>query len=292
MTHRQPTFASINIRPAVPADSKACARICFEAFSGIAAQHNFPCDFPIETAEGLMNMLLSHPRFFGVVAEIDGEIVGSNFLDERSPIAGIGPITIDPKVQNRGVGRRLMEAVLDRGRERAYAGIRLVQAAYHMRSLALYSTLGFQVREPLGCMQGAPISASVAGYHVRQAREADLEACNRVCTFVHGHHRSGEVLESIERGTAKVVEHNGRITGYATDVAFFAHAAGESNEDLMALIGSASSFGGPGILVPVRNIALFQWCLGHGLRISQLMTLMTIGLYNEPAGAFLPSVLY
>ena len=195
MTHRQPTFASINIRAAVPADSKACARICFEAFSGIAAQHNFPCDFSIETAKGLMNMLLSHPRFFGVVAEIDGEIVGSNFLDERSPIAGIGPITIDPKVQNRGVGRRLMEAVLDRGRERAYAGIRLVQAAYHMRSLALYSTLGFQVREPLGCMQGAPISASVAGYHVRQAREADLEACNRVCTFVHGHHRSGEVLE-------------------------------------------------------------------------------------------------
>ena len=118
MTHRQPTFASINIRPAVPAHSKACARICFEAFSGIAVQHNFPCDFSIETAEALMNMLLSHPRFFGVVAEIDGEIVGSNFLDERSPIAGIGPITIDPKVQNRGVGRRLMEAVLDRGRER------------------------------------------------------------------------------------------------------------------------------------------------------------------------------
>jgi hypothetical protein len=55
----------------------------------------------------------------------------------------------------------------------------------------------------------------------------------------------------------------------------------------------AEAFGGPGILVPVRNEALFQWCLAQGLRVVQEeMTLMTIGLYNEPAGAYLPSVLY
>jgi len=28
------------------------------------------------------------------------------------------------------------------------------------------------------------------------------------------------------------------------------------------------------------------------LRVTQTMTLMTIGLYNEPDGAWLPSVLY
>jgi hypothetical protein len=35
-----------------------------------------------------------------------------------------------------------------------------------------------------------------------------------------------------------------------------------------------------------------RWCLGHGLRMQYAMTLMTMGLYNEPAGAWLPSVLY
>jgi hypothetical protein len=60
----------------------------------------------------------------------------------------------------------------------------------------------------------------------------------------------------------------------------------------MALIGAAPAFAGPGILVPVRNAPLFQWCLDHGLRVVQVMTLMTVGLYNEPAGAYLPSVLY
>jgi GNAT superfamily N-acetyltransferase len=52
---------------------------------------------------------------WGVVAEIDGRIVGSNFLDERSPIGGVGQITVAPEGQNSGVGRKLMQAVLERG---------------------------------------------------------------------------------------------------------------------------------------------------------------------------------
>jgi hypothetical protein len=32
--------------------------------------------------------------------------------------------------------------------------------------------------------------------------------------------------------------------------------------------------------------------LRHGLRIVQQSTLMTVGLYNDPAGAWLPSIAY
>ena len=283
----------INLRPGLPTDVEACARIFFEAFGAIAAQHNFPSDVPsIEVGTELMTMLLTHPGFFSVVAELDGKIAGSNFLDERSPIAGVGPITVDPAIQNRRIGRQLMEAVLGRAREKAYPGVRLLQAAYHGRSLALYASLGFQVREGIACMQGSPIGVSVTGCHVRPAREADLEACDRICRFVHGHDRHGEIVDAVQLGTAKVVEHDGRITGYATDFGFFAHAAAETSRDLMALIGSASAFTGPGILVPLRNAPLFEWCLSHRLKVVQLLNLMTRGLYNEPAGAYLPSVLY
>jgi hypothetical protein len=58
------------------------------------------------------------------------------------------------------------------------------------------------------------------------------------------------------------------------------------------LIGSAENFGGPGILVPTRNAELFRWCLSSGLRVVEPMTLMTVGLYNEPHGAYLPSILF
>jgi hypothetical protein len=58
------------------------------------------------------------------------------------------------------------------------------------------------------------------------------------------------------------------------------------------LIAAAHSFDGPGILVPTRNSALFRWCLESGLRVVYPMTLMTVGLYNEPTGASLPSIWY
>ena len=100
------------------------------------------------------------------------------------------------------------------------------------------------------------------------------------------------MAEGIEQKAARVVERSGRLTGYASGLAFFAHATAESNLDMQALIASAESFGGPGILVPSRNSALLRWCLANGLRVVQPMTLMSIGLYNQPEGAWLPCITF
>lgn len=284
---------NLRLRDATPADAEACGKICYEAFKAIADDHNFPPDFPnAEIAVGALSMMLANRGFHGVVAEQGGRIVGSNFLDERNSISGVGPITVDPRAQNEGIGRRLMLAVIERSERRGLAGIRLVQAGYHCRSLSLYTKLGFDVREHLSCMQGPPIGETLPGYGVRLASERDVDACNLLCLRVHGHHRGGELRDAIAQGIATVVERAGRITGYAAKIAFFAHAVAETNDDLKALIGAAKSFDGPGFLAPSRNGELMRWCLANGLRVIQPMTLMTMGLYNEPAGAYLPSILF
>ena len=284
---------SLNLRPAGVNDAEACGSICFEAFKAISSEHNFPWDLPSpEIAIGLMRVLVGHSGFYGVVAEENAKILGSNFLDERGPIAGIGPITVDPTVQNQGVGRRLMIAVLDRAAERGFAGVRLVQSAYHNRSLCLYTKLGFETREPLSKIDGKPLGLKFPGYEVRPASEPDVTKCIALCRNVHGHDRGGELRDAIAQGTARVVEHLGEITGYATDIAFFGHAVAETNQGLKALIGAAPAFLAGGFLLPTRNGELFRWCLQHELRLVHQMTLMTIGLYNEPAGVYLPSVLY
>jgi predicted N-acetyltransferase YhbS len=284
---------AIVIRRATPADAEVCGRICFEAFGALAEKHNFPNDFPApEIPAHVLSTMFSHPSFFCVVAEQDGKIIGSNCLDERTPIAGVGPITIDPGTQNRSVGRQLMQAVMARAAERRFAGVRLVQAAYHNRSFSLYAKLGFAVREPLACMQGTPVQKTPLGYHVRPAEQSDLGACNDLCMRVHGHDRGGELKDAIQQGTAVVSESEGRIKAYASSIAFSGHAVGEANRDLQALIAAAKEFQGPGILVPTCNAGLFRWCLESGLRVVQPMTLMTTGLYNEPAGAYLPSILF
>jgi predicted N-acetyltransferase YhbS len=283
----------IKLRSGTPDDAETCGNICFEAFGAIAREHMFPADIPApEVGVGLVSMLLSHPGFYSVVAEVNGKVVGSNFLDERSTIAGVGPVTVDPAVQDHGIGRALMHDVIARAADRGNPGIRLLQSAYHNRSLSLYANLGFQVRDLLACMQGTPPKGEIAGYRVRRATTADTDACATVCRRVHGHDRTGEVNDAIAQGTALVTEHDGRISGYATDLAFFSHAVGESNEDLKALIMAADAFAGPGILVPTTNAELFQWCLERDLRVVQLMTLMTVGLYTPPQGAYMPSVLY
>jgi predicted N-acetyltransferase YhbS len=287
------TQAEVLVRLATPADAPVCGRICYDAFAAISGKHNFPCDLPgVDHAIGLMTAMFSAPGFYAVVAEVDGQIVGSNVLDERSIIMGIGPITVDPATQNSGVGRKLMQAVLDRARSQNAAGIRLVQAAFHNRSLSLYASLGFDVREPLSCVQGTPRTRTVAGCEVRPAQPSDLDACNALSTRIHGFDRGADLAHSIQTGSACVVERDGRVTGYATSVAFFGHATCESNQDLQALLASVETFGGPGILIPSRNTELLRWCLSNGLRVTQPMTLMTMGLYNEPAGAWFPSVLF
>lgn len=279
------------VRPASPEDSSVCGQICYQAFSTISAAHNFPCDFPSpEVATGVLSQMFSSPDFYCVVAEIEGRIVGSNALDERSIIAGIGPITIDPRAQNLGVGRSLMQAVMDRANERHVAGIRLVQAAFHNRSLSLYTGLGFDVREPLSCVQGRSLERKVPGCMVRPAQPSDLDLCNALARQVHGFDRGTELARAVQQNTALVVERAGRITGYATSLAFFDHATAETNLDMQALIASVESFGGPGILVPSRNAALLRWCLANGLRVVQPMTLMSTGLYSQPSGAWLPSI--
>ena len=280
-------------RPGTFSDASACGRICYEAFKAIAEQHNFPPDLPsVDMAVGLLSKILARSDVYAIVAEIDGQVVGSNFLWEGDTIAGVGPITVVSSAQNAGIGRRLMESVLDRTNARRQVGVRLVQVAYHNRSLSLYSKLGFQAREPLSTLQGPPLKMELPGYRVRSASLDDLEACNAVCRMVHGHDRRGEVTYAIADGTATVVEHAGRITGYATDMGYFGHAVGRTNDELKALIGAASAFTGPGFLLPTRNAELFHWCLGHGLRVVQPMTLMSLGLYQKPAGSFLPSILY
>ena len=141
--------------------------------------------------------------------------------------------------------------------------------------------------------QPSPLQSRIPGHEVRPAASTDLDFCNQLCKRVHGHDRGGALLEAIEQGTATVVECGGRITGYATVIGFPGYAVGESNDDLKALIGAAPEFVGiAGFLLPTRNGELFRWCLQNGLKVVLPMTLMSLGLYNEPSGSFLPSIYY
>jgi GNAT superfamily N-acetyltransferase len=293
------TAAAVRLRPIEPADRDPAARILFEAFAEIHDRHRFPRDFPtLEVATELVEIFTAHPRIWGVVAELDGHVVGSNFLDERGPVVGVGPITVDPGAQAQGVGRRLMEAVIERGAEAA--GIRLLQDSFNTASLAVYASLGFEVREPMVVMGGSLHEAArgaTAGVEVRALTESDVAACEELCLRVHGFERSAELRDALAApGFAPTVAlRDGQAVAYATTLSAFpaAYAVAASQEDMSALIAGALAGGEPAsFLLPTRQSELLRWCLDAGLRVVKPMTYMARGDYREPTGAWLPTVLY
>jgi predicted N-acetyltransferase YhbS len=285
---------TVTLREVEPDDAKECARICFEAFGGIDEFHRFPRDFPtLEFAESLMENFIGAPMTWGVVAEADKRIVGSNFLLEADPIRGVGPISVDPDYQGSGVGRKLMEAVMERGK--GAPGTRLLQSSYNMRSLSLYAALGFREREPVLVMSGKPASGPVEGIEVRPLRDADLDECEALCKKVHGFERTNELRGAMHAFEPFVAVRDGRVVAYATTVTFWpmAHGVAESDQEMQALLcGAAAAVDDPlTILVPLRS-DLFHWCLDERLRSVKPMNVMTLGSYREPNGSWFPSVLY
>jgi predicted N-acetyltransferase YhbS len=288
---------ALRLRPIEPGDRDAAARIVYEAFARIHDHHRFPRDFPtLVAATDLVATFISHPLIWGVVAERDGRIVGSNFLDERGSVRGVGPITVDPSAQAAGVGRRLMQAVIERGA--GAAGIRLLQDSFNTQSLGLYASLGFEVAEPIALMGGTARATLPAGVEVRPLAHGDLEACEQLCLSVLGFERTNELRDALEApGLRPVAAIRGsRLVAYATTLSFFpaAYAVAATEDDMAALIAGAPSVSDAptSFLLPTRQHELFRWCLQAGLRVVKPMTYMVIGDHRRPRGAWIPSVLY
>jgi predicted N-acetyltransferase YhbS len=282
------------IRPIDPADAENCGRIAFQAHQEVSAAHNFPAEVPSEAlAIGMMSRKLADPHASGWVAEQHDRVIGSVFLTRFPPasVAAIGPLTVQPKSQG-GVGRMLMEAALERAQADGLESVRLVQSPSHLRSLALYVKLGFDVREPLLFVQGTPPDVHINNRRVRTAFPEDVESCNELCLRILGLQRDAELRSAIDQHVATVVERGGRILGYATGIGFLGHAVGESTDDLKALISQAARFYGPGFFVPTRNGELLRWLFAVGFRGLWPATLMSLGTYQEPNGAFLPAIAF
>ena len=167
-----------------------------------------------------------------------------------------------------------------------------------MQSLALYASLGFEVKEPTVVMTGTSSSGPTAGIEVRPLAEADLDECERLCLSVHGFERTNELRDAIQVPVLSpfVAVRDGRITAYATTLTFFpaAHGVAETEKDMCALIAGALAGGEEpaSFLLPTRQAGLFRWCLSAGLRPAKPMTYMSLGEYREPDGCWIPSVLY
>jgi GNAT superfamily N-acetyltransferase len=293
MARANESAEKLTIAPIEAGHTKELGRICFEAFRSIHDKHAFERDFPtLEAGQGVIDFLVSRDDFYGVAALLGDKPVGSNFISFTDPVAGVGPITVDPGRHERGIGRALMNAVLDAARERGVETVRLMQDSFNSRSLSLYASLGFDVREPVALMQAAP--ADVANATIRPAAAQDVEAMHALCVEKYKVSRGNEIGNAIKYGFSPLVsERGGRITGYLIP-GFLGHGAAETVDDAAALAGMVGKLSGPQakFFCPLREADLYRKLLADKHRVMKVMTLMTLGPYDAPDGVWMPSVFY
>lgn len=287
----------IDITPIHASDLEEAARILFSSFQALYDFHRFPGAYPTEgVAATVLRGLIDHPKVWGVAARANGRLVGTSFLDERGQVRAIGPVSVDPEIQTRGVGRRLTSALLERARD--CPDVRLLQDSFNRASLSLYASLGLEVREPLILIAGRPSASGSGEVQVRPLEAADVDQCGQLCHEVHGFDRTLEVEDALGDPLCEpvVAVREGRLVAYATTLAYFpsAHAVAADDLDMRELIlGFAAQTTRPlSFLVPTHQGSLFRWCLSQRMRIIKPMTYMTLGAYSRPTGCWIPSVMY
>ncbi len=289
-------MAEVTLSPPTPNDAAELGRICFEAFQDISDKHGFENDFPSpQFAEMIVSGSIASEDTYSVCARLDGQLAGSNFLMYHDEVGGVGPVSVDPPKQGHGIGRRMMMDLLRYAEEDGIEKVRLVQDAFNVTSMSLYSSVGFDTKAPLGLLELKPADTPNEG--IRPLTDADMDTAEELCRNIYKVSRRNDIPGATRfGGTSLVIERGGRMRGYIAP-SIIGHAVAETDDDMLALMAEAARYvaGGPfplRMLCPLNEGNLFRRALAAGHRLKKMMNLMASGPYEEPEGAWLPSVGY
>ncbi len=286
---------ALELVPAKPDHVSELGRIAYEAFKDISDRHHFPPDV---TSAAVWRMIIGEhvmrEDYYGVTALWDGQPAGSNFLLISDEVGGLGPITVEVPLQGNSIGRVLMKDVVDHARDSGIERVRLLQDSFNMTSLALYASLGFDVKEPCALLQAAP--GDTGDNSIRRVTEGDLPAIDELSARIYRVSRRNEVAALLAGGPFVPFlreSANGRIVGYFT--LGYQHGVAETEDDMVALVRETARQAQDGFdrfLCPLTEGSLYRKLLAAGCRNVKVMNLMALGPYEPPDGIWMPSVLY
>ena len=291
-------MGGVTLRPIEERDVERAGDVNFVAFYTEALAHG---QRPNVGTPGESRRYIRHLHGFdplgGVLAEENGEIVGVGWLHPRGPVATIGPLAVDPRRQGRGIGRLLLERLIEVA-GRGVPQIRLVQESHSTVSLGLYLRAGFRVVSPLLDLElqaGTSLSPPVLprGVILRPAGSADDRS--RIVqrdTRAFGAQRPQSVDLYLQSGRVLVAMRADSLVGYALGIGFhgMAHLGSASAEDADLLLGLlatlAGEFSAEGhvvrILVPASDRRLVDGLLGFGFRVFRACHYMVRGGGTAP----------
>jgi GNAT superfamily N-acetyltransferase len=160
-------------------------RLAFGTFIGLPEPAAFMGD-----ASYVRTRWLADPNA-AFAAEVNGELIGSNFATNWGSVGFFGPLTIRPDFWDRGVGKRLMEPVMELFSRWGTKHAGLFTFAQSQKHVGLYQRFGFWPRF-LTAMMSKPIKRrerahSWTRFSEVQMSERDgiLSACRELTNAIY-----------------------------------------------------------------------------------------------------------
>lgn len=195
-------------RPLIDSDVPEYTRMLYASFNAWYWRHGLGRDFFGCTPEdtGVIYEIYNDLSPGCSVAAFDartGQIAGACFYHPRETHVSLGIMCVHPNCGGRGVGRALVERILQFTRAHGYKSCRLVGSAGNMDSFSLYNRAGFVPRAAYQDMvvaipeTGLTIDADTTA-NVRPAAAGDVAAMGALEMEISGIRRELDYRYAIE----------------------------------------------------------------------------------------------
>jgi ribosomal protein S18 acetylase RimI-like enzyme len=289
-------MSAVTVRPLEERDVDRAGDVNFTAFYDVALRHGMPPTVTTPAdSRSYVRHLLGFDGLGGLVACIDGDVVGMAWVHSRGAVATIGPVAVEPRLQGQGIGRALLERCIEVAGARV-PQIRLVHESFNATALALYLRLGFRVVAPLLELElparTAVLAPPAPGVRVRVAEPTDRSRLVDRDGRAFGAPRPQSIDLYLQRGRAVVAERGPGIAGFAFGIGvrglgYLGSAAADDADVLLGLLGQlATEMSSEGLtlrtLVPAGDRKLVDGLMAMKFRVFRACHYMVRGGGTAP----------
>lgn len=285
-------------------DTEETGKVIVSSFNDVFIKHGFPAPFPAwQIGQGIASSYARHDPEGCIIALEGGKIVGSGFIHLRGETATIGPVSVSPDCQNKGIGRALMEELLHIGTNSS--SIRLIQDSFNLVSFSLYARLSFEAKDTvLNMIMEGPEDYQKTGTHFacqsersefRIVEKKDLPMVVSLDKKMLGLDRAKDFQLLINEGAGFM--HKSRqsqeVTGfmlfysYRNKTIFIGPGAAltfEALADLLLEVVRLNRGFSLRLKILASQIQLLQFLLKVGFKVTGIGTFMVRGNYQKPSG--------
>jgi GNAT superfamily N-acetyltransferase len=193
-------------------------RLAFGTFIGLPDPMQFMGD-----ADYARTRFLADPSA-ALAAELDGQLVGSNFLTRWGSVGFFGPLTIRPDLWDRGIAQRLMGATMNMFEQWGIQHIGLFTFASSIKHVTLYQKFGFWPRfltvlmaRPVGAEPSSTIWSAFDQLNPA-GKDLTLQACRTLTDSILGGldvEREIRAADEQRLGDTVLIRHGSELAGLA-----------------------------------------------------------------------------